>query len=366
MTLDFDVLINVMPFMHGSSLLPLMQSCRTLHAAGVPFLLHDPVVLPSRAKVLSFCRFILIDPTRFRYLRSLEISAPGRFKPGPKADLLLAMLMHAKYLGQLRILDCEILTSDARIASAIAGLSSLRSLALHSLTDAACQILSALRADLIAVELGFWRDDAIGPLDPVPFLVNFTQSLQELRVTYAEFQGHTICYPAVRVLSIDDCRFAPIAPLITNFPHVSDLSIWTGQDDEDLEDTEMDEHRQMNIRSQQDAHWQPLAHLRGDIRSLYLLGPTCPVHHLDVQSGYMTSTRIEHLSTLLAVGRPHDLTLRARIARIDHPTLAMLLPPVQDTLAHVVLFVDCAEHTRDDVQERLVSAWSLILRVAGP
>lgn len=347
MQLNFDVLVAVMSYLYGSDLLSAMQTCHTLYSGGIPFLLRFPVVLRTRAKVLSFCRFVLVDPARFQLLRALDISAPGRFKPGPKADLLLAMFMHAKYLEHLKISDCEILVSDQRIASAIAALASIKSLTLHTLNEAAYLVLALSQSDLVAIEIGFWRDDVMGPEDPVPLLKGFSHCLRELRVTYAEFLQHDILYPCVEILVIDDCRFALAQPLIGCFPNVNDLSLWTGQEDEALEDEEIEEHRQMNMHSQQEVgQWDSLNHLRGDIRSLYLLGLTCSVKHLDVQSTFLTSTRVRQLSTLLLQGRPYALSIRIKASGFDMGLLTQLLIPVRGSLARIIVYLDLSEFSQ--------------------
>lgn len=100
--LNYDVMADILTFLHGAELLPAMWTCRTLYRAGVPLLLQHQVVIRTRAKLISFCRFMLHDPPpRFRCLRHLEISVPGRFKAPHKAGLLLALLEHATALESL-------------------------------------------------------------------------------------------------------------------------------------------------------------------------------------------------------------------------------------------------------------------------
>ncbi|KAJ3545050.1 hypothetical protein NM688_g5674 [Phlebia brevispora] len=340
MVLNFDVLLTVMSHLQGSELLPVMQSCRDLYTGGIPHLLRLPVVLRSRARILSFCYFILIEPSRFQYLRSLEIRAPGRFQAGPKADLFLAMLMHATHLEEFKVLDCEILLSDERIPAAVAALTSLKSVSFPALNLAATSILATSQSPINKVEIGFWSDDAVGPDDPVPLLTLFTHSLRELRVTYAEFGRQDIQYPYLDVLVVDDCRFAQVQPLIKSFPNVRDLSLWTGQEDEDLEADEVDEHRQMNISAQEEHTWDRLEFLRGDIRSLYLLGVTSHVPHLDVHSAFLTPARANELAALLITNRPSTLSVRVKVWELDKHVFTEVLRPVNQSLTRLVLYLN--------------------------
>lgn len=352
MKLNYDLLVAVMSYLQGNSLIRMMHTCHALYTAGAPFLLHPPAVLRSRARVLSFCRYILIEPTRFLFLRSLEIRAPGRFDAGPKADLFLTMLMHAKYVETLKILDTDILRSHARIPAAVAALTALKSVVFPALNEAATEILQYSQSSLTKVEIGFWGDEAIGPGDPAPLLTRFAHSLRELRVTYAEFMRPDLQYPHVDVLLIDDCRFALAEPLIKCFPKTRDLSLWTGQEDEDLEDDEIEDHRQTNIQAQEGACWEWLEHLRGDIRSLYLLGLTCQVGHLDVQSAFLTASRADELSTLLSYGRSYALSIRLKASEFNGTILRQVLRPVQDSLMRLIVYLEFWEDMRLEGRNR--------------
>ncbi|KAF7791431.1 hypothetical protein EIP86_002447 [Pleurotus ostreatoroseus] len=334
-----------MSYLRGTQLLYMMHTCRALYAAGAPYLLQSPVVLRSRARILSFCRYILIEPSRFDLLRSLEIRAPGRFETGPKADLFLAMLTHAKRLEELKILDTEILMSHERIASSLAALTSLRSIIFPALNEAACKVLHYSRSSLEKVEISFWSDETLCPGDPVPLLSRFAHSLCELRVTYAEFLCHDIQYPKVDTLFVDDCRFALAQPIVACFPNVRDLSLWTGQEDEDLEEEEIEEHRQANIQAQKIVRWNCIQHLRGDIRSLYLLGLVCQVEHLDVHSAFLTASRADQLSSLLSEGQPFALSIRIRVSEVNSTAIHRALCSNKDSLARLTIYVDYSDET---------------------
>ncbi len=221
--------------------------CRALYEAGAPYLvLQPPVVLRSRAGVLSFCSYFLIEPPRFKLLRSLEIRALGRFEAGPKVDLFLTMLICSKHLEQLKVLDPEILLSDKRIAAAVAALMSLKSVTFSEMNwHVTNQILKTCQSPLTQVNISFWGKDTIAPGDPVPLLDHFTHSLRHLYVTYAEFTPQSTQYPFIDLSSVDDCRFALEEPLVQSFPNMRGLSMWTGQEDEELEDEESEEHRQI-------------------------------------------------------------------------------------------------------------------------
>ncbi|KAF7799461.1 hypothetical protein EIP86_010696 [Pleurotus ostreatoroseus] len=262
------------------------------------------------------------------------------------------MLMHAKYLEELKILDTEILLSHPRIPSAVAALTSLKSISFPELNEAASKILQESRSPLAKVEIGFWTDQTIGPGDPAPLLFRFAHSLRELRVTYAEFSRQDVLYPQLDTLVIDDCRFALARPIIACFPNTRDLSLWTGQEDEDLEVEEIEEHRQTNIQAQETIRWECIQHLRGDIRSLYLLGLTCRVEHLDVHSAFLTSIRSDQLSTLLSDGRPSMLSIRIRVPIFDRAVVQRALRPVRDSLTRLIVYINFFEETDLEAQDQ--------------
>ncbi|KAF7791966.1 hypothetical protein EIP86_002993 [Pleurotus ostreatoroseus] len=260
------------------------------------------------------------------------------------------MLMHAKYLEELKVLDTEILSSHPRIPSAVAALTSLKSIAFPALNEAASKIIQESRSSLAKVEIGFWTDEAIGPGDPIPLLYRFAHCLRDLSVTYAEFSQQDIMYTQVETLVIDDCRFALAQPLIACFPNLRDLSLWTGQEDEDLEDEEIEEHRQTNVQTQETVRWGYIQHLRGDIRSLYLLGLICQVEHLDVHSAFLTASRADQLSVLLSNGRASALSIRIRVPGFERTIIDRALRPVKDSLMRLIVYVNFTEET--DLEHR--------------
>ncbi|PSR97464.1 hypothetical protein PHLCEN_2v4312 [Hermanssonia centrifuga] len=343
MVLNFDVLAEVMSFIKGSDLLSPMQTCRSLYHAGVPHLLAHNINLRTRAKLLSFCRFILTDPSRFQFLRHLDISVHGRFKTDRKAFLLLVLFTYAHQLQRLRIFDCEILDSHCQIPFAIAALTSLKSLTLHLPNDSAYQMLKCMRSNIVKISICFYRDD-VAPQNPVPLLSYLCHSLQELRVTYVHFEGAVEqCYPSLRTLVVDDCQFANVEPLAKSFPNVFDLSVWMGQEDDDLEVNEIEECRSINQTAQDTIGWDGLDQLRGDILSLYMLGLRCQVYHLDVQSTFLTSSRSSQLRAILSDSRPSTFSVRIKAKRFEMSFLPPILEPVRETLTHLIVYMDLSD-----------------------
>ena len=80
------------------------------------------------------------------------------------------MLMHAKQLEELKILDTDILESHERIPTSLAALTSLRSITFPELNEAACKVLQHSRSSLEKVDISFWSSEAIGPGDSIPLL----------------------------------------------------------------------------------------------------------------------------------------------------------------------------------------------------
>lgn len=359
--LNFDVLADVLACMAtGAELLPAMRACRTLYLAGVPLLLRAGVVVRTRAKLVSFCRFALRDgPARFRHLRSLEVAVPGRFRNAAKAELLVRMFASARYLERLEVYDCEVLLSDARLPAVLAQLAVLRKVTLHSLNDAAHAFLDRLDAGLGSVDICFYGDTVEGPGDPVPLLARFAPCLRELRVTYAEFGHGTVCYVNLTTLVVDDCQFAKVAPLVSCFPNLRDLSLWMGHEDDELDEEEIEEHRQLNGDAQAHARWNGLENLRGSILSLYMLQLKCNVTHLDVQSAYLTTDSAYQLAGILTDVSPLILTVRIDVARFDIRRLGELFRA--KNVAGLIIHLDFWERTVQPAFIMVRAAYCLLL-----
>lgn len=350
MLLNYDVLLEVFSFLSRKNVSRAMCACRTLYLGCVPYLFEDEVKIHSRTKMLSLCAFTFRDTSRFRYLRGLSLFIPGEFKAHLKIDFIAAFFRHADHLERLKIFRCDFLDAENHISTAISSLPTLRSLTLHSPNCAAYHMLNTFqKAPLTSVEICFYSDDSDGPVDPVPVLRQLRDRLEELHVTWVELADTSVQYTAVHSLTVDDCCFALLAPIVHCFPHVRTLKMWMGQEDDHLAEDEIEEQRDINLAAQAACMWESLDELAGSVLSLYMLAVQCPVDRL-----VMTSDRLEvgpscemFLRVITDV-RPTALaTPRIDVSRIDLPTFGDMLAPLRGRLTLLAVDLEFDEYSAD-------------------
>ena len=356
MLLNYDVLIMVMSFSDTGGIGRTMRTCRTLYITGVPYLLEGTIRIRSPRRLISFCRFMLRDPTyRFHHLRDLELFVAGTFRTPNAGTLIAELFERAQSLEFLKLLYPSFLSLDDRIPRAISTLTGLHSVVLRGMTDEAQVMLSQLQSPLRALEIGFYNDWADGPADPVPLLSQFKDSLQRLHVTWVDFATSNIQYPNLTTLYVDDCQFALLEFIYRPFPNLRSLSLWMGQEDDSLEDEEIEGHRESNIVSQVRGRWSSLIHVQSSILSLYMLGVRCKVENLDLQSGYLETADGNKLFAILSDLTPSSLQLRFTVPELDVSKLSDFLAPVKETLTSLYLHVNINGKEYIDPLSTLVS-----------
>jgi hypothetical protein len=335
-----------------------MVTCRTLYLAGIPYVLGGPILLRTRMNLISFCRFMLRDPTdRFRYLRELELNTSGRFKNPHAGELIAGVLEHATHLETLRLLHCDYLQLSERIPRAISAMSSLQDLTLISLTDEAYDLLPKLRSPLKRIECSFYHSDGNDPVDPVVLLAPFKGSLQEIKVTWVQFASQAVQYPLVTALYIDDCQFTELKHILRCFPNLQNLSLWMAHEDDDLDEEEIEDHRELNLSARAARFWNKLDSLSGSLLSLYMLGVRTKVDHLSLESSWVEKEEERMFSALLSDLRPSSIALRARDLGFDLPLLGGILAPVADRLTVLLLHIEFAHSGFAHPNERMVSLY---------
>lgn len=99
--LNHDVLVVILSFLPRKDLSVMMQTCCSLHNAGIMYLLSFDICLTSARTLQSFCMFMLRDlPHRLKHLRSLHLfPLPYLHRISPQTiDELTKVLSHAHSL----------------------------------------------------------------------------------------------------------------------------------------------------------------------------------------------------------------------------------------------------------------------------
>lgn len=342
MLLNYDILILVMSFLeHPRYIRSMMNTCRTLHRAGIPYVLRPPfrALLPQR--FLSRCTFLHRDPVhRFRYVNHvvLPLWNDDRFLGG--GSHLTKFFQHAQHLETLELVRSEhsLSFSDERVNSAISALTSLRNLSLIQLCEESVPIIRDLQSPLRKLDIGLgypygWLDDYSS------ILARFKDTLEDLNLDRLYFPTSDTQY--LRLTTLRVVTFTPITIALGRihllFPNLRNLVF---SDLYNKESLPLQEVREENIKVQRrKGGWKSLQYLRGPIQGLYALAAQIRVEHLDLGSERLVTEDCDMLSAILSGCRPSHLSLRLEVPRFDLSRLRGVLTSVEETLASLQLFI---------------------------
>ncbi|TBU27305.1 hypothetical protein BD311DRAFT_797872 [Dichomitus squalens] len=357
----FDVLVMLFDLLHTRpDVFALMCTCKTLYAAGARRLLQFEVLIKSDRALVSFGHFMLdgiLGRAPLQSLRRLELEIclllrkddPDESSSESESSLLDAqpdleyeadaqlyeeylkerlqgmpflveILRGAPLLKVLSIFEAEELLErgeGTELASAIAGLQTLRSLRIHSFGLRSLALLQRIRAPLVEVDIDYWfpcshyfRPDTIELLAP------FCDTLAVVTLWWTEFAAEPVKrdlrttpqFPRVRSLVVRGfhagCDVALLMHLFPNLEHLemTDLEDWPAMDLQEVHDTNMDvpaEHV-----------WNLLQHVCGDLTALHVLGLNKHVERVDVADVHLLLWAAYHLDEVLDGLRPSKLLMR--------------------------------------------------------
>ncbi len=354
MQLNFDVLVVVMGHLLGADdVSRVMRTCRTLYSAGVPKLLCNEVDICGLRTLMSFYRFISgSEGTRYQHMRELKLSLSIYRVEERWKSALVEILTHAQALRKLDIQTTELL-DDPRFPVAISRLPNLTELFMSSKEPemASVPMLSLMDSKVVKVGLNFiceWED-------AVEALSNFSSSLEELTLGWAEFISEDVPYVKMKHLAVELWPVSEIAPLIQAYPNLRTLVIHGYEDLEREEDI-----REVNKSFQTQRNWKSLDSVSSGIFELYAMAISCKIRYLDV--GYLQGpNEAEMLCDILPSCRPSILqVLFHHTFDIDQfPHIARTIPK---ELTHFVLSVDLLSKTPGGTTRVIVSSTTLVFQ----
>lgn len=332
--LNHDILLVVMTFCKKPTISRMMRTCSSLSRSGARLLLNGTVNINDAYALESLCHFLPADSfSRIRHLRDLELRIDEKL-PRPIARHLVEILGRTTHLDTLTLAEAEpILQShDPAIATAIASLTTLRTLVLSGAEELSRDMMLMLQSPL--EELQFQYDphgdapfdemlepDELPQYHPLFLCQNFVASLRDLDCRFASpHTGFTYpqlpVYPNLRCLTLQD-DWPVLRPWIASCPNLTVLSstthheAWVAEDEDDDEDInpEWQELRQRNL-DDQGAHgtWTHLEEYSGNVVPLYILGLTCRIPSITIDED-VKSYHVTMLSTILAEAKPKSLSL---------------------------------------------------------
>ncbi|KAI0786270.1 hypothetical protein C8Q75DRAFT_773104 [Abortiporus biennis] len=301
-TLNFDILLVVQAYIEQRrDLLSMMQTCKTMYATGVRYLMESPSLnQPTNDQIRSFSRFMLARPSSsFPRLTSLSLVLPD----DADAEPLVEVLHRARpYLRTLH-LDCDVALSNSQ-----AFYSSL--ISLDNITE-----LSVVNPDLPTLTL---LNESFAPIHKISVvndkkwsdfcishLANFGDSLEELVTSkfnlFRNYPHEKLFLNALRTLVVDyHYDNMCLASLLPGTPNLERL-IFNMFDQGIIDSGEIEDHHICNQHIAEDialrlgGHtcWEHLKYVEGDCRTLYVGALLCsPIQDLNMTS--LTNTTVEY------------------------------------------------------------------------
>ncbi|KAI0631122.1 hypothetical protein C8Q77DRAFT_1074976 [Trametes polyzona] len=313
-----------------------------------------PVVVRDERSACSFHSFLFADiAARVGLVRALVIAHADRYQPYPPHAVacILDILTIATHLQSFTLAAPyrAFEESDSqRLSAAIAGLSTLRELAL--LTDwgqATETILRTTRSTphlrILRVDLSSYVSDQrqISTADLDAVLGDFHQSLEALEIGTDEralvLDTTGLVYPSVRSLTAD-FLLGPWRTdvLVSKFPALDrTLDLSPGLGDALLPTEEKEEARALNIARQRDRTWRSLDRVEGCVFLLYVFAIQCPIRHLMLNEVH--SYEDAHLRAILGTAPPTHLKLTKEMDFGDNFSPDVFREEVIPRLTHLAL-----------------------------
>ncbi|KAH8104599.1 hypothetical protein BXZ70DRAFT_1005116 [Cristinia sonorae] len=359
--MNWDTLLYIIPFIgRRRDLSRYMKTCRVLYNAGTPALLKDKVIVgyfPDRT--LSFCQFILNQPERALWVRSLELCVPpSQLGKGPSIISAMAdVIGRCKNVENLRLPGLSSIANKEELANAIMSLRNLRRIhcTLNRGDIRGPGLLQKLYSPSLvsaAIEYGpASEEDSCWTVDT---LTSFKDHLCTLKILNADIlQPNTrIVYPEVRCIYMDSSAASFISDhLAASFPNIRHLH-WEcyGLGGEEATQIRLTNLQQRNATAHASWAWKSLDVLQASLLRIYSMALTCKVRFLESVILADPYT-LPYFRTVLMDISPSHVTLVIYPSYFSNDELSELFPQCPITHLSVVFFTSTVD--RNDVQNRL-------------
>ena len=215
----------------------------------------------------------------------------------------------------MSLLD-RICRADENFLDAIVTLPSLRKLRLSDEEAKIGDLLPAIRSPLEELDVSF-----IAPVRPpgsLPWLSNLNSTLTTLTIHWAYLRNLNVQCTSVRFLTLETIEPVDTASLVLSFPQLITFYLETGN--YDYFDLRADEERALKQRNLETTmQWKRLYDLKGGPVDLYILGLTCPIRYLELQSVH--EGNVDRVHSLLDFHRP-------QVVRMEMYSSTFLIPEI--------------------------------------
>ncbi|KAI0792751.1 hypothetical protein C8Q75DRAFT_580125 [Abortiporus biennis] len=314
--LNFDILFHVMHELHSRpyrDLLSLMKTCKTLYHYGIPLLLSIPIDFAAflDSNQLRFLQSLQIylekHPSRLQFIE--DVTLPNAWGRDPKMYHCGVHVFKMLFVGchNLKKLEYEAIETyrddkrypRRRLLPMGHTFNHLQSLTITRLGPDTCQMLKSLKAPIVYLSLcydydfsAFRASDDFYPKNPVPLLVNFLTTLEELTLYWCQWDDRweernkplsQIRCLKVHTLKTNNDSCPDTATLMYVFPNLKHLQV---QNESGV--TFHEENVESQAALAPNYHWQNLETVSADINSLYNLALSIKVNQLDTDCGPTT------------------------------------------------------------------------------
>ena len=333
-TLNVDTLHHVMSLSDRVTVSRIMRTCQVLNHEGVRHLLDDAPCITNTQRANSFIEFFLSEKNttrtehRLQWLSGVSISLTGKKAAAAVGKAMTRFFLEGAHRApsftQLKIYEAEaFLSADSLLPAAVAVLTTLRHLTLHSAGAMSAVMLRLLRSHLISAEIAYNLADP--PLFPqlrnaTAILYRSEETLRTLTLENPFTSPDGPCYPNVRSLTLKYMDVPTTRHLVHAFPNLSFLGFYDrfeGEEELDEDNNGLERKRQENMAEQrQHGSWDSIFVYKGSLFVLYGLGLTCQVHFLVVHDHEDGEFSVPMLRKVVEDVHPSHLTVR--ITEVRH------------------------------------------------
>jgi len=214
-----------------------------------------------------------------------------------------------------------------QLTSAVAQLKNLRSISLSRLNHYAFALLQNMRSPLARVFLGCNTRSGAFPAMSSAVKENLT-ALHLRRYHFSRLTSAGVQYSAVRTLEMEAAHLSDLGFIPQLFPNVLRLSI-SSFGGGVVENVEAEEQHRMHLAQYRASYpWNRLAHVSGDLKTLYILAFLHQIRRIDIHELWIPEARSHGwLSSVITAAQPTHLSLDLVHPRLNptHSTLAGLL-----------------------------------------
>ncbi|KAH8084911.1 hypothetical protein BXZ70DRAFT_566464 [Cristinia sonorae] len=350
--LNWDILLLIIPLLEPAwvdikevqSIVHLMQTCRTLYGAGMPYLLRSPDYSAFSIKsAIAFNEFVLRDSKRPQFIRSMQIPDYWRAEHNSALTRSLAgVLAAAKDLEAITFDEAEPFFADSfLLQAAVATHRNLKTISLSGCGDRTVEAILELQSPVTSIKVDFGFESRFyqeGEADIARILSNISQHLEAVDIVSVGILNSDTLFPRTTTLTFREVDHLNVDAIIHSFPNVRVFS-WNSsnwpEENFTLEDVE-------GMRSQtRNNDWPSLDYLDATIPRCYALHLKRPVRIWDV---YLDANWLSCFPSTLRDIRPPRLTMCLNLGEWTIETLSKLLQmlcSINVTHLHFDLCIDC-------------------------